>query len=59
MASLVDSTSSRQDFLTRFNRRLVAQRVPIAGMIEVTSRCNLRCVHCYHPCRMPCSQLGS
>jgi radical SAM protein with 4Fe4S-binding SPASM domain len=28
-------------------RKLRQQRVPIAGSIEVTARCNLRCAHCY------------
>lgn len=29
--------------------RSVQQRIPISGSLEVTQRCNLRCVHCYVP----------
>ena len=36
---------------SEFGRRLQAtldeQRTPLSGSIEVTERCNLRCVHCY------------
>ncbi len=28
------------------------ERIPLSGSIEVTSRCNLRCVHCYISCPM-------
>lgn len=31
----------------RMGDRLRRQRRPFSGMIEVTHRCNLRCVHCY------------
>ena len=34
-------------FSERLYERVTAQRIPIAGSIELTSRCNLRCVHCY------------
>lgn len=27
--------------------RLVGRRYPLSGMLELTDRCNLRCVHCY------------
>ena len=30
-----------------FRRRAVRERVPISGILELTSRCNLKCVHCY------------
>ncbi len=30
-----------------FRRRTAGRRVPISGILELTSRCNLRCVHCY------------
>jgi radical SAM protein with 4Fe4S-binding SPASM domain len=30
-----------------FHRRIAAQRVPLSGLLELTSRCSLRCVHCY------------
>ena len=31
----------------RLHGKIAGQRVPITGSIEVTARCNLRCVHCY------------
>lgn len=30
-----------------FRDRVARQRIPISGMLELTSRCNLKCVHCY------------
>lgn len=47
MPSLVDTTGSATEFLDAFNTRTEALRVPVSGMLELTSRCNLRCVHCY------------
>ena len=35
------------EWMTATTRRAVAERVPVAGLLELTSRCNLRCVHCY------------
>jgi len=32
----------------RLHEQVVAQRVPISGSIEVTRRCNLKCIHCYN-----------
>lgn len=46
-ASLVDTTASVSDFIKQFGDRAEAQRLPLMGMLEITSRCNLRCVHCY------------
>jgi len=40
-------TQSYQDWSLELHERVVAQRVPIRGSIEVTRRCNLTCVHCY------------
>jgi len=34
-------------FLERFNRRAIAERIPLSGSIALTNRCNLRCAHCY------------
>jgi len=34
-------------FTRRLLERIHGQRVPIIGSIELTFRCNLRCVHCY------------
>jgi radical SAM protein with 4Fe4S-binding SPASM domain len=41
-------TQSYQDWSLSLHERVVAQRVPISGSIEVTRRCNLNCVHCYN-----------
>ena len=35
------------DWIDHFNQKVVAERVPVSGMIELTRRCNLKCVHCY------------
>ncbi|MEN8208849.1 MAG: radical SAM protein [Candidatus Fermentibacteria bacterium] len=34
-------------FRGRIYERAVEERIPLTGSMEVTSRCNLRCVHCY------------
>jgi radical SAM protein with 4Fe4S-binding SPASM domain len=41
-------TQSYEDWSLELHERVVAQRVPISGSIEVTRRCNLACVHCYN-----------
>ncbi len=35
------------EFSKRIHDKVVADRIPINGSIELTLRCNLRCVHCY------------
>ena len=35
-------------FSDEIHRRIYADRIPISGEIELTRRCNLRCVHCYN-----------
>ena len=35
------------DWVARFQSRTMTERVPLRGMLELTSRCNLKCVHCY------------
>jgi radical SAM protein with 4Fe4S-binding SPASM domain len=39
--------SSNRQFWERLTAAAVADRVPLAGGIELTARCNLHCVHCY------------
>jgi len=41
-------TQSYEDWSLQVHERVLAQRVPISGSIEVTRRCNLSCVHCYN-----------
>ena len=45
----MSQTTQMQDheWMADFRRRTVRQRVPISGILELTSRCNLQCVHCY------------
>ena len=35
------------DFSKRLHEKVAGQRIPINGSLELTFRCNLRCVHCY------------
>ena len=35
------------EFSKRLHEKVAGQRIPIAGSLELTFRCNLRCVHCY------------
>ena len=42
-AACPDSVSN----LARFNQRALEQHVPLAGCLDLTHRCNLRCIHCY------------
>jgi len=35
-------------FLRRLHRAVAERRVPVSGSLDLTARCNLRCVHCYH-----------
>ena len=32
---------------TDLNNRLFLERTPLSGGIELTNKCNFRCVHCY------------
>ncbi len=38
---------SNQEYLQRFSAAAREARVPLSGSLELTARCNLRCVHCY------------
>ena len=42
-ACILDDTA----YLSDFSRRVIRERIPLDGSIELTHRCNLRCVHCY------------
>jgi radical SAM protein with 4Fe4S-binding SPASM domain len=35
------------EFAERLNKEMTTKRIPIQGSLELTFRCNLRCVHCY------------
>ncbi|MCX7009606.1 MAG: radical SAM protein [Kiritimatiellaeota bacterium] len=38
---------SKEAFIKRFSRTVREQRIPLTGGMDLTNRCNLRCVHCY------------
>lgn len=38
---------SDSQYLEQFNEKALRLRIPLAGSIDLTHRCNLRCVHCY------------
>jgi radical SAM protein with 4Fe4S-binding SPASM domain len=38
---------SNDDYLREFNIKAEERRIPISGSVDLTHRCNLRCVHCY------------
>lgn len=42
-SSVPDSTV----FLREFNKKSSQLRIPLSGSLDLTHRCNLRCVHCY------------
>jgi MoaA/NifB/PqqE/SkfB family radical SAM enzyme len=40
-------------YLELFHKKLEEERIPFSGSIDITQRCNLRCIHCYlgqHTC---------
>lgn len=43
----LDEELSDSEWARRFGARVTQRRVPLSGLLELTSRCNLRCVHCY------------
>jgi len=47
MSACVHPSRENEDYLADFTRRVMAARIPIDGSMELTHRCNLRCVHCY------------
>jgi len=38
---------TNREYIAGFNRRGMQLRVPLSGSLDLTHRCNLRCVHCY------------
>ena len=36
-----------RDFSLDFHQKAESRRIPVKGQIELTFRCNLKCVHCY------------
>lgn len=46
-------------FSKRVHKNVIDERVPIVGSMELTLRCNLRCVHCYCEGSRDEGQLGT
>jgi MoaA/NifB/PqqE/SkfB family radical SAM enzyme len=42
-----ESYMPNDQFLTAFNEKVMALQIPLSGSLDLTYRCNLRCVHCY------------
>lgn len=38
---------SNKEYLREFTKKTAQLRIPLSGTLELTHRCNLRCVHCY------------
>ena len=47
MSTFAHDRRADDDYFTDFTRRVMAARIPLDGSLELTHRCNLRCVHCY------------
>jgi radical SAM protein with 4Fe4S-binding SPASM domain len=41
------SCIDNREYIRAFNMKTSQRRVPVSGSIDLTHRCNLRCVHCY------------
>lgn len=42
-----DIIKGNLEFFQRFYPKVLRDRIPVVGGIELTNRCNLNCVHCY------------
>lgn len=42
-----EKTSDNHEYIAARRNEFIRQRVPALGSIELTHRCNLRCIHCY------------
>lgn len=45
--SMTSVLRENRQYLDAFNKTLAHDRVPLAGSIELTQKCNLKCMHCY------------
>ena len=41
---------------TDLNNRLFLERTPLSGGIELTNKCNFKCVHCYETVERDCEE---
>ena len=44
---MTDIENTGDAFLREFSAKAARARVPLSGSIELTHRCNLKCIHCY------------
>jgi radical SAM protein with 4Fe4S-binding SPASM domain len=42
-----ENLMSNRKFIEEFNAKAAELRIPLSGSIDLTHRCNLRCLHCY------------
>ena len=42
-----DQCRMSRAFLEKLGRKALERRIPLIGVVELTSRCNLNCLHCY------------
>jgi radical SAM protein with 4Fe4S-binding SPASM domain len=47
MGDHCSANDNAQQFLYQFRKRVAEERVPLSGSIDLTHRCNLKCIHCY------------
>ena len=47
MDCLRQTSEAGQDFFSDFHLKVSQERIPLFGSIELTRRCQFRCVHCY------------
>jgi len=40
-------TLNDRQWLQAFRQRMAKNRIPVSGILELTTSCNLKCVHCY------------
>ena len=45
--SVRQTAENGKNWAAGFRARAARSRVPVSAMLELTSRCNLRCRHCY------------
>ena len=47
MSDRLSGNLSDEEYLQRLRTKIAEKRVPYTGSIELTHRCNLKCMHCY------------
>jgi radical SAM protein with 4Fe4S-binding SPASM domain len=47
MITACSMNEDAHDFLIQFRKRVAQDRIPLSGSMDLTHRCNLKCIHCY------------